>query len=427
MDAEDNNENYDGENEPFTVESIIQHKILLNSTPENQELARAILEFMGEDYELEDEGLDFVRILNNNLAQGIYLENPEKKDCVENTICETKISTLTTVLSKQGDFEDPRGILWKNGKLYIADGGLESIVQLNSDKSMNKLCQEGTLKWPIGICSGFGENEILVSDVTNNVIVSYDTATCESKIYAGCGKQGSRDGDLDKCEFNGPRGMYKDKNRIIICDSNNNSLRVIQNNQISTLISKKDCFNLPTGLCLDKIGNIYICDCENHCIQKLSIDGTVTVAAGKPGVAGHNDGLAKGSLLHWPYSIVNVHENFIFCEAGNGALRILKKDGTVTTLIRGLGNKIKLNDREKTVLFGNELCLGAPRGLFADENYSLYITESMSSRVSKVHPIDWETTKWIILISRSDNLMSRELLPELFQYLAWIAYTSWRF
>jgi len=422
----DGNNDENGEHEPITVESIIQNKILLNTTPENQELARAILEFMGEEYELEDEGLDFVRILNNNLAQGIYLEK-EKKNCAEMIICETKVSTLTTVLSKEGDFEDPRGILWKNGELFVADGGLETIVQLNSDKSIKKLCSDGTLKWPIGVCSGFGENEILISDVTNNVIVSVNTVTSESKIFAGCGKQGNKDGDLDKCEFNGPRGIYKDKNRIIICDSNNNSLRVIQNNQIKTLISKSECLHLPTGVCVDNVGNIYICDCENHCIQMLSVEGTLSIVAGESGVAGHHDGPAKDSLLNWPYSVVNIHGNFIFCEAGNGALRILKKDGTVTTLIRGVGNKIKLNDREKTMLFGNDLCLGAPRGLFADENYSLYVTESMSSRVSRVNPIDWETAKWIILISHNDNLMSRELLPELFQYLAWIAYTSWRF
>jgi len=424
---QDNNKNGEEENEPITVESIIQHKILLNNTPENQGLARAILEFMGEDYEYEDEGLDFVRILNNNLAQGIYLDDHEKKAEEEKIICETKISTLTTILSTEGDFNDPRGILWKNGELFIADGGLEALVKLNSDKSLKKIVGDEILKWPVGVCSGFGQNEILISDVTNNVIITYDTVTCESKIFAGCGKQGCKDGDLDKCEFNGPRGMYKDKNRIIICDSNNNSLRIIQNDQISTLIRNSEFFNLPTGVCLDKLGNIYICDCENHCIQKLSKDGTLTAVAGKPGSPGHKDGYGKGSLLNWPYSIVNIQENFIFCEAGNGALRILKKDGKVSTLIKGAGNKIKLNDREKTVLFGNNLCLGAPRGLFADENNSLYVTESMSSRISKVHPIDWETAKWIILISRNNNLMSRELLPELFQYLAWIAYTSWRF
>jgi len=416
------------EDEPLSVESIIQHRILLNNTPENQGLARAILEFMGEEYEDEDEELDFVRILNNNLAQGIYLQNHDDKDNEqEKIIYETKISTLITVLSKEGDFGDPRGILWKNGEIYIADGGLESLVQLNSDKSIIKLGGKETLKWPVGICCGFGDNEILISDVTNNVIILYDSFTCESKIYAGCGNNGKNDGDLDKCEFNGPRGMYKDKDRIIICDSNNNSLRVIQNNQISTLISSEQSFNLPTGVCLDMDGNIYICDCENHCIQKLSTDGKLVVVAGKPGEPGHNDGPGKGSLLNWPYSIVNIQGNFIFCEAGNGALRIIKKDGTVSTLIRGIGNKIKLNDREKTNLFGNNFCLGAPRGLFADCNNCLYVTESMSSRVSKVSPIDWETAKWLILIGRSDNLMSQELLPELFQYIGWIAYTTWRF
>lgn len=57
----------------------------------------------------------------------------------------------------------------KNGQLFVADGGLESLVQVNPDKSITKLIEHSPLKWPIGVCSGFGENEVLVSDVSNNV------------------------------------------------------------------------------------------------------------------------------------------------------------------------------------------------------------------------------------------------------------------
>jgi DNA-binding beta-propeller fold protein YncE len=406
---------------------MVQQRIQINNTPENQELAKSILEFLGEEFEAEDEGLDFVRILNNNLAQGTYLLDRDEDEEKPEVIYDTTVSVFITVLSKEGDFDDPRGIVCKNGEIFIADGGLTSLVQLNSDSTIKKLIEKTPLKWPIGVCKGFGENEILVSDVTNNVIVSYNTISCETKIFAGCGEEGSKDGDLKKCQFNGPRGMYKDKDRIIVSDSSNNAIRIIQNNQVTTRSINKENFNLPTGVCVDKDGNIYICDCENHCIQKLCKDDVLTVVAGNPGRAGHKDGPGKSSLLNWPYSIVNIQENFIFCEAGNGTLRVLKKDGTVSTLIRGVGNKIKLDDRNKTRFFGNKFCLGAPRGLYVDDDYGLLVTESMSSRVSKVYPIDWETTRWIKLIQRSDNLMSTELLPEIFNYIGWMAYNSWKF
>jgi DNA-binding beta-propeller fold protein YncE len=424
---DDDEEVTSDENEPLTIETMIQRRILLNSTPENQELAKAILEFMGEEFEAEDEGLDFVRILNNNLAQGAYLQDRDENEEKDDVVYDTKVSVFITVLSKEGDFEDPRGIVCKNGEVFIADGGLSSLVQLNSDKTIKKLIKEAPLNWPIGICRGFGEDEILVSDVTNNVIVSYNTTTCESKIFAGCGEEGNKDGILKECQLHGPRGLYKDKDRIIVSDSSNNTIRIIQNNQITTRTIDKEKLNLPTGVCLDKDGNIYICDCENHCIQKLSKDDVLTVVAGAPGKPGHKDGPGQGSLLNWPYSIVNIQENFIFCEAGNGTLRVLKKDGTVSTLVRGVGNKIKLDDRGATHFFGNNFCLGAPRGLYCDDDKNLLVTESMSSRVSKVYPIDWETTKWLILIQHSNNLMSTELLPDIFNYIGWMAYTSWRF
>lgn len=66
------------DDEPISIESMIQRRILLNNTAENQLLARAILEFLGEgrylqvfffnsfiyslEYEPEDDGLDFVRV-----------------------------------------------------------------------------------------------------------------------------------------------------------------------------------------------------------------------------------------------------------------------------------------------------------------------------------------------------------------------------
>lgn len=40
------------------------------------------------------------------------------------------------------------------------------------------------------------------------------------------------------------------------------------------------------------------------------------MVAGKPGEAGHRDGYGPNSLLNWPYSIVNIQGNYIFCEAG---------------------------------------------------------------------------------------------------------------
>lgn len=43
--AENNNNE---EDEPISIESMIQRRILLNNTAENQLLAKAILEFMGE-------------------------------------------------------------------------------------------------------------------------------------------------------------------------------------------------------------------------------------------------------------------------------------------------------------------------------------------------------------------------------------------
>ena len=71
----------------------------------------------------------------------------------------------------------------------------------------------------------------------------------------------------------------------------------------------------PGGLALDRAGNLFIADIDNHRIRKVSADGTITTFAGngEPGFSGDGgpaieaqfylptalavDG--KGNLLHW--------------------------------------------------------------------------------------------------------------------------------
>src|ERR1043165_10075624 len=50
-------------------------------------------------------------------------------------------------------------------------------------------------------------------------------------------------------------------------------------------------FKTPFGICMDKLGNLYLADAGNNCIRKISATGTVTTLAGT-GVAGYADGAA---------------------------------------------------------------------------------------------------------------------------------------
>jgi sugar lactone lactonase YvrE len=95
-------------------------------------------------------------------------------------------------------------------------------------------------------------------------------------------------------------------------------------------------FNFVTnaGMDTDNDGNIYVADINNHCIRKITPDGTVTTLAGKPGVAGNVNGQGTAALFDHPTGLVVDKDNNVFVtDTWNWALRKITPGGTVSTVL----------------------------------------------------------------------------------------------
>lgn len=97
---------------------------------------------------------------------------------------------------------------------------------------------------------------------------------------------GFREGHISEAQFSSPHGLAIDKEgNIYIADSNNHRIRKIdfKTKNVTTAAGNGSAgykdgapedaqFNQPWGVCLDKDEFIYIADKNNHCIRKLAIE-----------------------------------------------------------------------------------------------------------------------------------------------------------
>ncbi|MBD1259359.1 IPT/TIG domain-containing protein [Maribacter polysiphoniae] len=114
----------------------------------------------------------------------------------------------------------------------------------------------------------------------------------EVSLYAGDSQPGTTNGNGTAARFNFPQGIAVDAaDNLYVTDGGTHLIRKITPNaDVSTIAgsikgftdgqSTTAQFNFPTGIVVDKQGDIYIVDKNNHSIRKLSSDGNVTTIAG---------------------------------------------------------------------------------------------------------------------------------------------------
>jgi poly(3-hydroxybutyrate) depolymerase/sugar lactone lactonase YvrE len=147
--------------------------------------------------------------------------------------------------------------------------------------------------------------------------------------------------------------------------------------------------SFPTGLAVDRDGNLFIADTENHRIRKVGLDGTITTIAGT-GMAGFSGdgGAATAAQLHAPWGLAVDREGSLFiADAGNHRVRKLLPDGTITT-VAGVGTPGLSGDEDAATA----AALNHPTGVAVDSQGTLFIVDLRNHRIRKVRPDGTITT-----------------------------------
>jgi sugar lactone lactonase YvrE len=194
-----------------------------------------------------------------------------------------------------------------------------------------------------GICTDPSGN-IYVADPIYHIILRIQPNGAVA-VWAGKtgvkGNNGSSRVKGQDARFNEPNGLSIDRSgNLYIADRGNNQIRRISPDQYVSLVAGSPSgvsgyrggqggnvlFNTPNDISVDKSGNIYVADTNNHAIRLIQ-NGTaqVNTVAGN-GSPGDGYGVGLQSILRYPYSVaVKPNGEVYIMDSGNYKIKLLNK------------------------------------------------------------------------------------------------------
>lgn len=209
-------------------------------------------------------------------------------------------------------------------------------------------------------------------------------------VIAGSGYQGTQDGAASSAGFSDPFGVTLDRRgNLYVTDAGqgNRIRRISPEGKVETIAGSTEGyaegdalqaqFNTPSGICIDRSGNIIVADTSNNRVRKIAADGKVTTLAGT-GVAGYRDGKADEAEFDGPIGIaVDKHGNVFVADTYNDRIRRISAEGIVTT-IAGTGSP---GFADGDALAGQ---LDTPSGVALDDDGNVFVADTGNSAVRRI-------------------------------------------
>ena len=238
-------------------------------------------------------------------------------------------------------FNNPAGIaVDRLGNVYVADWGNHCVRRITPERVVVTEAGSGSQ----GLSDGWGDEaqfsgpnsvaagadgSLYVAD-TDNHCIRMISVTQAVTTLAGSGEQGFADGVGKQARFDSPIGVAVDQaGNVYVSDWGNHCIRKITSRGVVSTLAGTDKegladgqgrsarFDDPAGVAVDSQGNLFVSDCDNHRVCRITPDGVVTTIAGPP-VAGATDTAQSSIQLHEPAGLALDRAGYLYVAEWSG-------------------------------------------------------------------------------------------------------------
>ena len=252
---------------------------------------------------------------------------------------------------------------------------------------------------PYSVCIDTAGNLYIADSWNNRIRKVFPNGKITTIAGNGKGGFSGDGGQATAAQLNWPEGICLDKNgNLYIADYLNNRVRKVSTNGIISTVAGTSNIILgngdgglassatlsgPYGLCIDKLGNLFIADYYDHRIRKVSTTGIITTYAGSTKTSFSGDGgLATAAGFFYPYGIcMDTSGNLYISDDFDHRIRKVSSNGIIST-ISGTGQLGFMGDGGSATNAQFEF----PEGLCLDAAGNLYITDKGNDRIRMISP-----------------------------------------
>lgn len=266
-----------------------------------------------------------------------------KESSPDNPIITPTTLTITSVSAQTGIYNADVMIV---GKKFGATAD-DNKLFFNGKAAVIRLVKKDTLYTNVPLAAGTGKITLTVNGVTaDGPVFTYVPSKVITTISGGV-VSGHLDGQGTAATFLMPQGITIDAaGNFYIADTENHLIRkMTPAGLVSTLAGsgmdgnvngngKEASFVKPTGICVDKAGNVYVSDPYVSQIKKITPEGQVTTFAGNLR-SESVDGTGTSASFARPEGIaIDQSGNIFVAEQGTGKIRKITPAGVVTTFAK---------------------------------------------------------------------------------------------